>query len=32
MPLEKQWSLRDFDIGQSLGKGKFSEVFIAQEK
>lgn len=26
------WSLKDFDIGRPLGKGKFGNVYIAREK
>ena len=28
----KQWSLRDFDIGRPLGRGKFGDVYLAREK
>ncbi|KAG0174972.1 hypothetical protein DFQ30_001447 [Apophysomyces sp. BC1015] len=28
----KQWTLDDFDIGRSLGKGKFGHVYLAREK
>lgn len=28
----KKWSLRDFDIGRPLGKGKFGSVYLAREK
>lgn len=27
-----QWSLSDFDIGASLGKGRFGRVFVVREK
>jgi|JI9StandDraft_2_1071091.scaffolds.fasta_scaffold223735_2 aurora kinase len=27
-----QWCLNDFEMGPSLGEGKFSEVFVAREK
>lgn len=27
-----QMSLNDFEMGASLGEGKFSEVFVAREK
>jgi aurora kinase A len=27
-----QWSLRDFDIGRPLGKGKFGNVYLARDK
>jgi len=29
---KKQWKLNDFDIGQSLGRGKFGNVVLAREK
>lgn len=29
---EKRWSLKDFDIGRPLGKGKFGNVYLAREK
>jgi len=29
---KKQWKLDDFDIGQSLGRGKFGNVVLAREK
>ncbi|KAK4859591.1 hypothetical protein QYF36_008237 [Acer negundo] len=28
---EKQWSLKDFEIGKPLGKGKFGRVYVARE-
>ena len=28
----KSWSLRDFEIGQSLGSGKYGTVYRAREK
>lgn len=28
----KGWSLKDFDIGRPLGKGKFGNVYLAREK
>ena len=28
----KRWTLTDFDIGKSLGKGKFGNVYLAREK
>ncbi len=28
----KQWTLRDFDIGRPLGRGKFGDVYLAREK
>ncbi|XP_028754888.1 serine/threonine-protein kinase Aurora-3-like [Neltuma alba] len=28
---KKQWSLRDFEIGKPLGKGKFGRVYVARE-
>lgn len=27
-----QWSIRDFDVGKALGKGKFGRVYLAREK
>ena len=29
---EKKWELSDFTVGAALGKGKFGNVFLAQEK
>ena len=29
---KKQWTLKDFDIGKPLGKGKFGSVYLAREK
>lgn len=29
---KKKWTLDDFDIGKSLGKGKFGNVYLAREK
>uniref|UniRef100_A0A8D8QLV7 Aurora kinase n=1 Tax=Cacopsylla melanoneura TaxID=428564 RepID=A0A8D8QLV7_9HEMI len=29
---DKRWSLKDFDIGRPLGKGKFGNVYLAREK
>lgn len=29
---EKKWTLKDFDIGKPLGKGKFGNVYLAREK
>lgn len=31
-PSRKKWSLKDFDIGRPLGKGKFGNVYLAREK
>ncbi|KAL2920301.1 spindle assembly checkpoint kinase [Polyrhizophydium stewartii] len=31
-PNERRWSLKDFDVGRPLGKGKFGRVFLAREK
>ncbi|XP_065676763.1 aurora kinase C-like [Hydra vulgaris] len=31
-PIDKCWSLSDFDIGKPLGKGKFGSVYLAREK
>lgn len=28
----RRWTLKDFDIGKSLGKGKFGNVYLAREK
>jgi len=28
----KQWSLKDFEIGKPLGRGKFGAVYLAREK
>ncbi|XP_065864187.1 serine/threonine-protein kinase Aurora-3 [Euphorbia lathyris] len=28
---KRQWSLRDFEIGKPLGKGKFGRVYLARE-
>lgn len=28
----KHWTLRDFDIGKPLGRGKFGNVYLAREK
>merc|ERR1719215_531709 len=28
----KQWSLKDFEIGKPLGRGKFGDVYLAREK
>ncbi|XP_042385768.1 calcium-dependent protein kinase 5-like [Zingiber officinale] len=30
--VEKRWTLNDFDIGESLGRGKFGHVYLAREK
>ena len=29
---DKTFTLEDFELGPSLGKGKFSEVFLARDK
>lgn len=29
---EKKWTLEDFDIGKSLGRGKFGNVYLARDK
>ena len=29
---KRAWSLKDFDIGKPLGKGKFGSVYLAREK
>ena len=29
---KKEWSLKSFDIGKPLGKGKFGSVYLAREK
>jgi len=31
-PPKKKWSLRDFEIGRPLGKGKFGNVYLARER
>ncbi|KAI9003905.1 auroralike protein kinase putative [Hyaloraphidium curvatum] len=31
-PSEKRWTLKDFDVGRALGKGKFGRVYLAREK
>ena len=28
----KQWSLKDFEIGRPLGRGKFGDVYLARER
>ena len=28
----KEWSLKDFEIGKPLGRGKFGDVYLAREK
>ena len=28
----KKWSLRDFEIGKPLGRGKFGMVYLARER
>lgn len=28
----KRWTLKDFDIGKPLGRGKFGHVYLAREK
>jgi serine/threonine protein kinase len=28
----RQWTLKDFDIGKKLGRGKFGRVYLAREK
>lgn len=30
--MEKRWTLKDFDVGRALGKGKFGRVYLAREK
>lgn len=30
-PKTRQWSLKDFDIGRQLGKGRFGSVYLARE-
>ena len=27
-----RWSLKDFEIGRPLGRGKFGDVYLAREK
>jgi len=29
---DSRWSLKDFDVGRPLGKGKFGRVYLAREK
>lgn len=29
---ERRWQISDFDIGKSLGKGKFGNVYLARER
>ena len=29
---QPRWTIDDFEIGKSLGKGKFGNVFLAREK
>lgn len=29
---EKEWKLKDFEIGKGLGKGKFGRVYLARER
>lgn len=31
-PRSRRWQLSDFDIGKSLGKGKFGSVYLARER
>ncbi|TPX53218.1 hypothetical protein SeMB42_g00896 [Synchytrium endobioticum] len=31
-PTDRRWSLRDFDVGRPLGKGKFGRVYLAKER
>lgn len=28
----RQWTIKDFEIGKPLGKGKFGNVYLAREK
>ncbi len=28
----KMWSVKDFEIGEALGKGKFASVYLARER
>ena len=28
----KRWSLKDFEIGKPLGRGKFGDVYLARER
>ena len=28
----KKWTLRDFEIGKPLGRGKFGDVYLARER
>ena len=29
---KSRWTLKDFDIGKPLGRGKFGNVYLAREK
>jgi serine/threonine protein kinase len=29
---DKKWSLKDFEIGKPLGRGKFGDVYLARER
>jgi serine/threonine protein kinase len=29
---QQKWTLKDFDIGRPLGRGKFGHVYLAREK
>eukprot|EP01031_Cornospumella_fuschlensis_P034422 gene34422-41663_t len=31
-PAPRQWTLRDFEIGKPLGRGKFGDVYLARER
>nr|CAB3224784.1 aurora kinase [Phallusia mammillata] len=31
-PQKKEWSLKNFDIGKPLGRGKFGSVYLARER
>eukprot|EP01031_Cornospumella_fuschlensis_P034288 gene34288-41501_t len=31
-PTPRQWTLRDFEIGKPLGRGKFGDVYLARER
>jgi len=31
-PAPRKWSLKDFEIGKPLGRGKFGDVYMAREK
>eukprot|EP01032_Pedospumella_encystans_P022577 gene22577-25581_t len=30
--IPKKWTLKDFEIGKPLGRGKFGDVYLARER